>query len=153
MSGTAGAGVLNEWLPSECATPQRTPDAGLLADASKSLTIVDVESQVITPVLPFRVPPAKFTLKLTKAKIRCSEKCWLPATAPPNCRPHECQRSRYCPPFRYSGFALRSTWEADWNHRADCAHKNVHPGLYACYFTLLQATRSRLGCDSARRCT
>lgn len=65
MSGTAGAGVLNEWLPSECATPQRTPDAGLLADASKSLTIVDVESQVITPVLPFRVPPAKFTLELT----------------------------------------------------------------------------------------
>ena len=69
MSGTAGAGVLNERLPTECATPQRTPDAGLLADASKSLAIEDVESQVITPVLPLKVFPAKSALELTRARI------------------------------------------------------------------------------------
>src|SRR5215467_2330470 len=69
MFGTAGAGVLRERLPSECATPQRTPDAGLLADASKSLSIEDVESQVITPVLLLKVFPAKSTLELTKARI------------------------------------------------------------------------------------
>ena len=69
MSGTAGVGVLNERLPIECATPQRTPDAGLLADAFKSLTIEDVESHVITPVLPVKVFPPKSALELTNAKI------------------------------------------------------------------------------------
>jgi len=69
MSGTAGAGVLNERLPSECATPQCTPDAGLFAAASKSLTIEDVESHVITPVLPLKVFPEKSALELTRVKI------------------------------------------------------------------------------------
>jgi len=62
-------GTFRARLPSVWATPQRSPDAGLLTDAARSVTIVDVESQVITPVLPLKVFPAKSALELTSARI------------------------------------------------------------------------------------
>lgn len=69
MSGTTGAGAFIGRLPSECAVAQATPDAGVLAVIERSETMVDVESHVITPVLPLNVTPAKSALEFTRAKI------------------------------------------------------------------------------------
>ena len=69
MSGTAGVGTYTRRLPSECAVAQATPDAGVLPTTLRSEIIVELESQVITPVLPLNVPPAKSALEFTRAKI------------------------------------------------------------------------------------
>jgi hypothetical protein len=69
LSGAAGAGTLIKRLPSEWAVVQLTPDAEVLADMARSETIVDVESQAITPALPLKVTPEKSTLELTSAKM------------------------------------------------------------------------------------
>lgn len=69
VSGTAGVGTFTRRLPSECAVAQATPDAGVLATTLRSETIVELESHVITPVLPLNVTPAKSALEFTRAKI------------------------------------------------------------------------------------
>jgi hypothetical protein len=69
MSGTAGVGALTSRLPSECAVAHATPDAGVLATTLKSETIVELESQVITPVLLLNAPSAKSALEFTRARI------------------------------------------------------------------------------------
>ena len=48
---------------------QLTPAAGVLDGIARSETIVEVESQVITPPLPVKVFPAKSALEFTKARI------------------------------------------------------------------------------------
>ncbi len=48
---------------------QLTPDAGVLADMVRSETIVDVESQAITPALPLKAIPEKSALELTSARM------------------------------------------------------------------------------------
>src|SRR5215472_9591210 len=69
MSGTAGVGPFTRRLPRDCAVEQATPDAGVLATTLRSETMVELESQVITPVLPLNVPPAKSALEFTRANI------------------------------------------------------------------------------------